>query len=249
MGFRKLKFTPQIKWVCVPCLAILLSACGGGTEQASVPIVLDAPIAYVKRPLQFDVNDNLIPINITDPIAFSAGGDLYVRDRASSVASERNVTQSFTGGMGDVKDVDFSYDGKKVIFAMRAPDIPNADPEDQPKWDIWEYEIATDTLSRVIQDLSLAQEHQDVSPAYLPDGQIIFASTRQQDNQGVLGNENKAAFPGLIENRQQQALVLHRMRDNGSFITQLSFNQSHDFDPIVLSTGRVLFSRWDNAGY
>jgi hypothetical protein len=38
------------------------------------------------------------------------------------------------------------------------------------------------------------------------------------------------------------------MRDNGSFISQLSFNQSHDFDPVVLSSGRILFSRWDNAG-
>ena len=248
MGSRKVKYALLIKRLSINGLAVLLFACGGGSEQASVPIVLDAAIAYVKRPVQFDNNGNLVPIDITDPIAFNPGGDLYIRDVAAAVSDERNITQSFTGGMGDVKDVEFSADGEKIIFAMRAADLPNTQPEDQPKWDIWEYEIATDTLSRVIQSDSVAQEHQDVSPAYLPDGQIIFTSTRQQDNQGILGNEGKPAYPGLTENRQQPALVLHRMRDNGTFPTQLSFNQSHDFDPIVLSSGRILFSRWDNAG-
>jgi len=33
---------------------------------------------------------------------------------------------------------------------------------------------------------------------------------------------------------------------DGSNIQQISFNQSHDLDPVVLSDGRILFSRWDN---
>ncbi|MEJ2142505.1 MAG: hypothetical protein P8Y24_09155 [Gammaproteobacteria bacterium] len=244
---KKKKFVILLKVCALIYASNLLSACGGGSESASVPIVLDAPIAYVKRPVQFDNNGDLVPIDITNPIEFHPGGDLYIRDRAASSSEERNVTSRFTGGMGDVKDVTFNDDGTKIVFAMRGPDIPNADPEDQPKWDIWEYEIATDTLSRVMPE-SVAQEHQDVSPSYLPTGQIIFTSTRQQGNKGILGNEGKSEFPGLTENFQQQALVLHRMNANGSSIIQLSYNQSHDLDPIVLSNGRILFSRWDNAG-
>lgn len=237
-----------LKLLAIAFTVTIIKGCGGGsTESASVAIVLDAPIAYVKRPVQFDNNGNLIPIDITDPVAFNPGGDLYIRDRAAAASEERNITSSFTGGMGDVKDVEFSADGKKIIFAMRGPDLPNTVPEDQPKWDIWEYEIETNTLSRIMSE-TIAQQYQDVSPSYLPDGQIIFTSTRQQDNQAILGNEGKSDFPGLIENRQQQALVLHRMRDDGTRITQLSFNQSHDFDPVILNSGRVLFSRWDNAG-
>ena len=230
-------------------VASLFTACGGGSESASVPIVLDAPIAYVKRPVLYDMNGDLVPIDITDPIAFHPGGDLFLRSRATSAAEEINVTRRFTGGMGDVKDVEFSPDGTKVIFAMRAPDIPNTQPDDQPKWDIWEYEIETDTLSRVMPE-SVAQEHQDVSPAYLANGQIIYTSTRQQVNQAILGNEGKSAFSGLTENGQQRALVLHRVNPDGSVPPnpQISFNQSHDLDPIVLSTGRILFSRWDNMG-
>ena len=55
----------------------------------------------------------------------------------------------FTRGMGDVKDVEVSYDGSLLLFAMRAPDIPGADPEDQPTWNIWEYEITSGQLRRV----------------------------------------------------------------------------------------------------
>ena len=38
------------------------------------------------------------------------------------------------------------------------------------------------------------------------------------------------------------------MNADGSDIHQISFNQSHDLDPAVLDDGRIVFSRWDNAG-
>ena len=41
---------------------------------------------------------------------------------------------------------------------------------------------------------------------------------------------------------------LHVMSDDGSDIRQVTFNQSHDLDPLVLGDGRVAFTRWDNMG-
>ena len=38
------------------------------------------------------------------------------------------------------------------------------------------------------------------------------------------------------------------MNEDGTGIRQVSFNQSHDYDPMVMSDGKILFSRWDNAG-
>jgi hypothetical protein len=38
------------------------------------------------------------------------------------------------------------------------------------------------------------------------------------------------------------------MDADGSSIEQVTFNQSHDMDPAVLSNGQVVFSRWDHAG-
>ncbi|MEJ0008504.1 MAG: hypothetical protein WDM77_19615 [Steroidobacteraceae bacterium] len=37
------------------------------------------------------------------------------------------------------------------------------------------------------------------------------------------------------------------MNPDGSNIHQISFNQSDDRDPTVLASGRVMWSRWDNA--
>ena len=71
----------------------------------------------------------------------SEGSDLFVRDRASPSSAEINVTGEITGGLGDVRDVEPSYDGTKFVFAMREPLIEGADEEDQPTWNIWEYDV------------------------------------------------------------------------------------------------------------
>jgi len=43
---------------------------------------------------------------------------------------------------------------------MRGPFDENLADEDQPRWNIWEYEIATDLLRRlVVSDLSAQQGH------------------------------------------------------------------------------------------
>ena len=36
--------------------------------------------------------------------------------------------------------------------------------------------------------------------------------------------------------------------ENGDDLHQVSFNQSHDRNPVVLSTGEIMFSRWDHVG-
>ncbi len=54
-------------------------------------------------------------------------------------------------------------------------------------------------------------------------------------------------------------LVLHRMEvdcsdydtcavNSSSDINQVSYNQSHDLDASLLSNGKIIFTRWDNAG-
>ncbi|RPI63203.1 MAG: hypothetical protein EHM50_02720, partial [Lysobacterales bacterium] len=184
-------------------------------------------------------------------LRFAVGTDLYVRDRASPTAPERNVTERFTERTGDVSGVEISSDGRKVLFAMRGPVDEGLalDDEDQPKWNIWEYEIATDTLRRLIVSDLTAQQGHDLSPHYLPDGRIIFVSTRQQTAKAILINDGKPQYDARDEDRQEPAFVLHVMRDDGrDEFKQVSFNQSSDYEPTVLDNGKVLFSRWDHAG-
>jgi len=91
-------------------LAALLAGCGSGSESTTVQG--DVSIAYVKR-----ANGTLG--NPTDSVVSGTGGDLYVRDRSSPNGSEQNVTATYTGGQGDVSDVEVAYDGTKLLFTMR----------------------------------------------------------------------------------------------------------------------------------
>jgi len=237
---------------------LLLAACGGGTSGSNStissnsngidPLVKGFGIAYVKQPLpDKDTGD------VRDPMAFNPGSDLIFRDFASPLASERNVTFRVTGGQGDVRDVEASYDGARLLFSMHLPAKQGATSSNLPSWNLWEYEIATDTLTRVIQSDIIAEDGQDIAPCYLPDGRIIFSSTRQRSNKAMLTDAGKPRFSALAEDRREPAFVLHIIDPrNGPVqagdIRQVSFNQSHDLDPTVLSDGRIMFSRWDNMG-
>lgn len=234
-----------------------LAACGTGDGSVGVgqgqqpdPVAPDFAIAYTKGPL-FDEDEELqSPTDLRDILRFNVGTDLYVRDRASPTATERNVTFRETQGQGDVMGVEISTDGAKVLFAMRGPVDPDLalDDEDQPTWNIWEYTIATDALRRIIASDITAEAGQDISPHYLPDGRIVFVSTRQRQAKAILLDEGKPQFDARDEDRDEPAFVLHVMRDDGSDLHQISFNQSSDYEPTVLDNGKVLFSRWDHAG-
>lgn len=234
------------RWLTLAAIT-LLSGCLGGTQEPD-PVVADFPIAYVKRPLSLDNQGRLVNPDARRVTGFQPGGDLFLRERASPSAAERNITARLTGGLGDVKDVEVSYDGKKLLFALHLPEIEGATPENQPSWNIWEYDITTDRLRRIISGNITAEAGQDIAPHYLPDGRIIFASTRQSQSGAVLLDEGKPQFAALDENNGEPATVLHVMSAYGSDIHQVSFNQSHDFDPTVLSSGEVVFSRWDRMG-
>jgi len=114
-------------------------------------------------------------------------------------------------------------------------------------WGIWEYTLKTDTLARVITSDTIAAEGNDISPHYLPDGRILFSSTRQRQSQAILRDEGKPGYEAQTEDRNESAFVLHVMNADGTSIHQVSFNQSHDIDPTVLASGRLLWSRWDHA--
>ena len=85
------------------------------------------------------------------------------------------------------------------------------------------------------------------APRFLPDGRIVFASTRQRLAKAILLDEGKPQFAALDEDRDDPALALHVMDANGENVTQITYNQSSDLDPSIDSNGRIVYSRWDNA--
>jgi hypothetical protein len=237
-------------------LAAGLAACSGGgsvniaNSQVADPATVDFPVFYVKRQVPLNKagavqQDDLRVLRDAVPSA-----DLYERAAASPSATETNITARLTAGASwDVKDVDTSADGTRVVFAMRGPLVMNQDPKKPPSWRIYEYVIASNTLHAVINPASDPDPLtvNDVSPHYLPDGRIVFSTTRQTQSQGILLDEGKPQFAAQDEDRNEPAFVLEVMNADGTGVHQISFNQSHDRDATVLANGRVLWSRWDHA--
>ena len=238
----------SIRLAGLASLYSLLVACGGadGNAEAQAIGIQDVTIAYIKRPTPRDQNGDLINDDLRQPASFTAGGDLYLQARASASATPINITRSLTGGTGDVKGVSASYDGTRLVFSLRLED---PDPNDNivPSWNLYEYNIITGSLKTLL-PASIQENGDDISPYYLPDDRIIFSSTRQLGRKGIRLNEGRdGTFAAVDENRRNSAFNLHLLDTDGS-IKQVSFNPSHDLDPVVLSNGRILFSRWDNMG-
>lgn len=225
-----------------------LAGCVGSSSENGVDVRLgENPVVYVTRVMPRDPDDGeVLPLDLSNPVAFYPGASLRVRDVASPRALERNITAGLFTGRIDVKDVSPSYDGRRILFALRAPEIEDADEEDQPTWNIWEYDFDTRSTRRVIPLDLIAEEGQDIMPRYLPDGRILFASTRQPQSLARLLDEGKPQFTPLEENRRNDAVTLHVMNADGSGIRQISFNMSHDLWPLVLQNGHLAWLRWDN---
>lgn len=239
----------------------LLSACtqgpgGGGIGLASGqdpdPATVDFPIFYIRHQIPED-QDNVTRVRpFVEDDDYSA--TLWKRDRASPGAPETEIsarlrTDAFGGEAEDrydIKDLNVSPDGLKLVFAMRGP-LDDFDEDEAPTWNIWEYNIDTDTLHRVITADIIAEDGQDVAPSYLPDGRIVFSSTRQRQAKAILLDEGKSQFEAANESRGESAFVLHVMNGDGTNIHQISFNPSSDLYGQALQSGRVLFTRWDNA--
>ena len=135
------------------------------------------------------------------------------------------------------------------------PDTAKSARLQPPTWRIWEYDIATDDLHSITDDVT-ASEGEDISPHYLPsdsahpNGRILIASTRQRDSKLVLLTEGKSGFEAQTEDVRESAFtlsVLDPTQTGPSAFQQISFNPSHDINPTVLSDGRILYTRWSHT--
>ena len=209
--------------------------------QTLTPGITNFPLAYIRRPVLTK------DIDVRDLITSITGGDLYIRDQASAAGVEVNVSGSITKGMGDVRDLDVSPDGTTVVFSLRLPLNPNKPNTDvtQPNWHIYKYDATTKTVTQLTND-GITAGH-DVGARYLPDGRIVFSSSRQLATQSILLDEGRPQYQAQTDDRSQSIFLLHVMNGDGTNQHQISFNTNHDFAPSVLGNGQVIFSRWDTA--
>ncbi len=236
----------------ITILTILLGGCGGDADSGStVTVAGDVPIAYAMRSTR-------VGMNPTDGTNSAPGGDLMLREKSSPSAPEHNLTARFTLGLGDVSDPEVSYDGRRIVFSMRCPAAngtqytPPAGGTPVPactgRWNLWEYDFTDTALSTgVFRRLTASTSDDDVDPVYLPAGQgVVFASNRQHKSR--INQALGRTYHALDEYERERVLNLHRVEADGSGLQQISFNQSHERNPVIRPNGDIMFSRWEHVG-
>ncbi len=226
---------------------LALPGCSGSgkSEEDTLSIEGAVPIAYVKRV-------NTLGMNPTNGAPSAPGGDLMVKEVSSPSATEHNLTKDITQGNGDASDPEVSYDGKKIIFSLKCPasntSLVDGKPACTGRWNIWEYNMTEGGLTKgTFRRLTASTADDDVDPYYLPDGRgFVFSSNRQTKSRvnQALGR----SYYALDEYERERVFNLHTMSAQGTNIQQISFNQSHDRNPVVRQNGDIMFSRWDHVG-
>ena len=256
--------------------SLLMSGCNSEsslTEDRSDPVLEEFPVVYIERSLQANLaeqNSDAVSFPITQPSRFNPGARLVLKANATANAIQTDLTAGLfenaeQEGVStntdanananqqapsriDIRDLSVSPDGQEFLVSIRAPEQPDLDEDQQPRWNIWRYNREDSRLSRLITSDIIAEQGDDLMASFLPDGRIIFASNRQQLSRAILLDEGKPQYQALNERGNQAAFNLHISDSDGNNIRQLTFNLSHDFYPLVLQDGHILYSRWDAMG-
>ena len=88
----------------------------------------------------------------------------------------------------------------------------------------------------------------DVDPAYLPAGAASCSRRTARPSRSTNQAVGAQPYFALDEYERERVFNLHTMDANGGNITQISFNQSHDRNPVVRANGDIMFSRWEHVG-
>lgn len=249
-----------LSWIFGFTLVVfLLTGCNEqtiSTDENADPVLVEYPVVYIERSVikaDEDATD-VVAFSAHNPAQFNPGARLIVKNNAFADSPSTILTSDlFTPEEGvsqaiDIRDLSVANDGQSFLVSIRAPAMPDADDNEQPKWNIWHYQMADKSFQPIMTSVVVAEQGDDLMASFLPDGRIIFASTRQRLSRAILLDEGKPQYTAMNESGQDSAFNLHIMQADGSDIQQISFNMSHDFYPLVLQNGRILYSRWDTMG-
>ena len=196
----------------------------------------EASLELLDFPILFSKQHNYQGLHIYDTYyQYRPGGGLYVLENPSAPKDKQIVRAVIdartpeTLGEGVYSSPALSYDAKRVVFAFKGAERGNTE--------LYEIGIDGKGLRKVTSLDACSSEYcgsgrgfHDVQPAYLPDGRVIFTSTR---------------FSGLVPCANNGVAILFVVNPDGSDLHTISVNNVTEFNPSVLDDGRVLFGRWE----
>ena len=120
---------------------------------------------------------------------------------------------------GVIRDPEVSYDGKRILFAMRH----SADKDD---YHLYEMNLE----NHQTRQLTFGDGYADHEAIYLPSGDILFNSTRCTQ---------------IVDCWYTPVTNLYACDKDGKLIRRVSIDQVHTNYPKLLNDGRVVYTRWD----
>ena len=180
-----------------------------------------------------------------------SGGGLYVLDRPGTSMQVRGLLDGILPE-GNFATPALSHDGRTVYFAFCRRTSARRDREPTghyrgfpSAWDVPPslnyYGAERACFSIYALDLESGQVRQltddredDFNPCPLPDGRVIFMSSRRG---GFCRCDNP--FEPI------PTTTLHSMQADGSDQRPLSFHETNEWHPTLLNDGRLVYCRWD----
>ena len=159
------------------------------------------------------------------------GGGLFILKEPGVTMRTRNLTPDSLPA-GNFTTPELSFDAQRVLFAYcPVKKMP-------PKWDftadnrhlryhIYELQMADGSFRPLTQG-----DTDNFFPVYLSSGDILFSSTMRG------GYHRCGSGPCFV-------YTLSRMGANGEHPRSISFHETHEWNPVLLPDGRVLYTRWD----
>ncbi len=147
---------------------------------------------------------------------FHPGGRLCKAQWQEGIWRESTLLET---DKGIIRDADVSYDGNKILFSWK-----KSDREDD--YHLYEMEAGSGEIRQLTHGLGIA----DYEGCYLPDGNILFNSTRCMQ---------------IVDCWWTEVSNLYRCDGDGGNIYRMGFDQVHVNYPTVSDDGTILYTRWE----
>jgi len=189
------------------------------TAESEAPI---PAIAFIKAPkippnAGWMFSASMQAYNQTDEgPTYRVGSNIYKLEPPTPSGHVTPLTHFSTGYVGDLR---VSYDGHKILFSR-------CKGENDPWWHVFEMNV-DGTGVRQLTD----GPYHDVQPNFMPDGRIVFCTSR-------VGARDE--YHGYL------STALAVMNADGTDIQVIGLNCARDSEPVVNTDGRILFIRLED---
>lgn len=244
--------------MCMNAYSLFANGDGPGT-RSFLPLALfqdyvaenvTDPIVFVSRKINnegsiyWDAAKDQPGVGAHSRFRPAAPGRLLIREPNGAIRVLVNGANPTAASLNliDVNAPDVSYDGKQIVFAGLPNGQYDARPVSHPgAWRLYIInvdgsglrQLTTSDLNLNLASLNLPAllaRYDDTDPAWLPDGRIVFSSTR---------------YPSIGQYSGVRTTNLFVVNANGSGMKRITSERNGADRPLVdPKTGRIVYARW-----